>query len=233
MSKSVAVIPARSGSQRIPGKNFKSFNGKPIIAYSIEVALRTGLFDRVVVSTDSPEIAKIAKSFGAEVPFLRPDKISDAYAPIAEVLIHALQWFSAEEKMDYEFAAVILATAPLIQANYLKDSFQVLQKNNCAAVVPVTTFPYPIQRALNLESDQRLKMIWPENEMVRSNDLTTAYHDIGQFYWVRCQNFLKTRRFLSNDSMGYPIPRHYVQDIDNDEDWKRVEILHRCLMADS
>lgn len=230
MHKSIAIIPARGGSQRLPKKNIKLFNDRPMIAYSIKAALDSKLFSRVIVSTDSEEIADIAKKFSAEVPFIRPKELSDNFTPIAEVLSHGLKWLQNEYKENYDHACLILATAPMIQKSHLQKSFEILMKNpDCTAVVPVTTFPYPILRALKLTENSRLEWCWPEHEMTRSNDLPEAFHDVGQFYWVNCSSFLITNRLLSPKSIGFPIPRHFVQDIDNAEDWTRAEYMYQAM----
>lgn len=230
MSESVAIIPARGGSQRLPGKNVNLFNGFPMISYSIRAALESKLFHRVIVSTDSESIAKVAREAGAEVPFQRPAEIADNYAPIAEVLSHALTWLDHECHETYAHACLILATAPMIQVSHLQKSYEILQKNpSCTAVVPVTTFPYPILRSLKMQESGRLEMFWPEYEMTRSNDLPEAFHDVGQFYWVNSPNFMRSKRLLSKESIGFQIPRTFVQDIDTMEDWKRAEYLHQCM----
>lgn len=232
MKRSVAIIPARSGSKRLPGKNVKVFHGQPVIAYSIKAAVESKLFERVIVSTDSEEFKAIAESMGAEVPFIRPANLADDYTPIPDVFCHALDWLKHQGE-TYDDACLILATAPFIQVDHLKDTYKLLKNNSddIDGVVPVTSFSYPIMRSLKLEPNKILKMNWPEHEFTRSNDLEEAYHDVGQFYWVNVQRFFKAekKRLLLDNYLGYPIPRHLVQDIDTPEDWDRAELIYKAL----
>jgi pseudaminic acid cytidylyltransferase len=221
-NKVVAIIPARGGSKRIPNKNIKSFAGQPIISYSIRVAHETGLFDRVIVSTDSPEIATIAKECGAEVPFLRPTELANDFAGTAEVVCHAIEWL-AKKGMQPEFICCIYATAPFIQANYLKQGYDKLVSSNATSVFSVTTYPYPIYRSLKIIEEGCITMIWPDYENIRSQDLPEAYHDAGQFYWANTNKFLKEKALFVKDSLPVILPRYLVQDIDTLEDWETAE----------
>ena len=226
----VAIIPARGGSKRIPDKNVKHFAGKPIIAYSIEAAKVSGLFDKIFVSTDSEKIALTAKKFGAEVPFMRPKELSDDFTPTAMVLLHALKWIE-EQGTPADFVCCIYATAPFINAAYLEKGFRLIMSESVSVVFPVTSFPFSIFRALNIKKTGRLEMIWPEHEFTRSNDLPEAYHDAGQFYWVDSKKFLKTQKLYGDDALPVIIPRFLVQDIDTIEDWETAEVKYEVCKA--
>jgi pseudaminic acid cytidylyltransferase len=225
-----AIIPARSGSKRIPGKNTKLFAGRPIIAYSIQAAMRAGIFDRIIVSTDSPDIAAVAESFGAQAPFLRPPELADDFTGTDAVFLHALKWLRANDALP-EQACCIYATAPFIDPLHLRRGLDLLRKHTATSAFTVTTFPSTIFRALRRDERGRLTMVWPEYHETRSQDLPEAYHDAGQFYWVDTVKYLAEGRLFSSDAVPVPIPRHLVQDIDTPEDWERAEIMHRCLAA--
>ena len=218
----VAIIPARGGSKRIPNKNIKIFAGEPIISYSIKAAQETELFDRIIVSTDSEEIAEVAKSYGAQVPFIRPADLADDFTGTTPVVLHALNWLN-KHGFSPEYLCCIYATAPFISARYLKKGLRLLMENNAASAFTVTTFPYPIFRALKIDNDNRLEMFWPEHKYSRSNDLPVAYHDAGQFYWADTGKFLKEKAFFSPDAIPIILPRFLVQDIDTPEDWSVAE----------
>jgi len=227
--KAVAIIPARGGSKRIPHKNVKSFFGKPMIQYSIEAALRSGLFDEVIVSTDDAEIKKIAEDLGARVPFERPTTLADDFTPLAGVVAHSLQYLRDNEGKDYEAACCILATAPFIHVDDLKKGYRLLSDMKAPAVVPVTSFAFPIFRALKISTEGAIEMVWPEHELTRSNDLPETFHDAGQFYWLETKTFLRDRRLYAKGARPLVIPRYRVQDIDTLEDWERAEKIYRGL----
>lgn len=227
-----AVIPARGGSKRIPGKNIKPFAGKPMIAWSIEAARASGLFDRIVVSTDSPDIAAVAREHGAETPFARPQALSDDFTPTAPVLRHALSWLN-EHGPRVARLCCVYATAPFVRAADLRQGLRILDAHRASSVFSVTTFPFPVQRALRLTADGRLTMLWPEFELARSNDLVEAYHDAGQFYWLDAERFLAEGRVYAEDSRPVILPRHRVQDIDTPEDWERAERMFLALGPDT
>ena len=223
----VAVIPARGGSKRIPDKNIKPFCGKPIIAYSIEAAKNAGIFDRIIVSTDSKEIASIAKDFGAEVPFMRPCELADDQTGTDAVILHVLKRLMEDgEKIDY--ICCIYATAPFAKAEYIIKGYNILRDNNAATCFSVTTYPFPIFRALKINNQNRLEMFWPEYRERRSQDLTEAYHDAGQFYWADAKKYLKEKQFYSKDAVSVVLPRHLVQDIDTIEDWNTAGLMFRA-----
>ncbi len=226
----VAIIPARGGSKRIPRKNIKSFLGKPMIAYSIETALASGLFDRVLVSTDDEEIASVAQAHGAETPFLRPKELADEHTGTNAVAGHALAWLRESGK-EYAHACCIYATAPFMTVADLQEAHRLLQESGKSFVFPVTTFPFPVQRAVRLTAQGEVEAIYPEYASTRSQDLEEAYHDVGQFYWGRTEAFLCGKALLTHDSLGLVIPRHRAQDIDTAEDWERAELMYEVLQA--
>ncbi len=228
----VAIIPARGGSKRIERKNIKPFAGKPIIAYSIEAARKSGLFSRILISTDDPEIASIGAIYGAEAPFWRPDILADDQTPTAPVLIHALTWL-AERHHHPRYFCCIYATAPFLDPDDIQAGFQRLQETDALSVFSVTTFAFPIFRALQIEKDGRVSMIWPEHALTRSQDLPEAYHDAGQFYWGHTERFLAEQTLLSSDSYPLTIPRSRVVDIDTPEDWEIAERLFKALKPSS
>jgi len=229
--KVIAIIPARGGSKRIPNKNIKSFVGQPIISYSIKAAQAADLFDRIIVSTDSEEIAEVAKIYGAEVPFIRPAELADDFTGTIPVLLHALNWLS-EHGFATDYFCCIYATAPFIQPEHIIEGFNLLKKRNAATAFSVTTFPYPIFRALKIGEDGCIEMFWPEHENSRSNDLPEAYHDAGQFYWGNTEKFLRGKTFFSSDAVPIVIPRYLVQDIDTPEDWEKAEKMYSVLQMD-
>jgi pseudaminic acid cytidylyltransferase len=224
----IAIIPARGGSKRIPNKNIKKFLGKPIMAYTIEAAMASEVFDRVIVSTDSEKIAATAVAYGAEVPFRRPSELSDDFTPTAPVLIHALKWLM-EHQASAAFACCIYATAPFVQADAIRKGYRLLTQRNVSTVFSVTTFAFPIFRALRINPAGSLEMFWPEYEMTRSNDLEEAYHDAGQFYWVNVAEFFKTQKLYGPDALPVVLPRYLVQDIDTPEDWQTAERMYQAL----
>jgi len=230
MAKCIAIIPARGGSKRIPRKNIKDFFGKPLIAYSIEVALASKLFDKVVVSTDDEEIASIAKAYGAEVPFLRPKNLSGDFTGTGDVATHALEWYTSQgEKFDY--ACTLYATAPLLQKEYLIAGYNALCKSDAIHAFSSTSMPFPIQRTFKLNSKGRCEMFTPEHYMTRSQDLEEAYQDAGQFYWSKLSQHSDEIMF-GKDSIPVILPRHLVQDIDTLEDWTRAELMYQALHQD-
>jgi pseudaminic acid cytidylyltransferase len=230
-NKLIAIIPARGGSKRIPKKNIKSFAGQPIISYSIKTAQSVGLFDRIIVSTDSKEIAEVAKTYGAEVPFIRPTELADDFTGTVPALLHALNWLRVHDFVP-DYFCCIYATAPFVRAEFIKTGFDLLKERNASTVFAVTTFPYPIFRALKMGNDDRIEMFWPEHENSRSNDLPEAYHDAGQFYCCNTKRFLIEKKFFSSDSIPVILPRYLVQDIDTMEDWEMAEKMYSVLQMD-
>lgn len=224
----LAVIPARGGSKRIPRKNIKPFCGKPMIAWSIEAALGSGCFDRVIVSTDDAEIADVAQSYGADVPFVRPPEISDDHAGTLPVIAHATQWQNLHGETA-EQVCCIYATAPFVQSADILRGWDVLNQSGADYAFTVTRFASPIQRAIRITADQRIAMFQPENFHVRSQDLEEAWHDAGQFYWGQGAAWLAQKTIFSHASAPIVLERHRVQDIDTPEDWDRAEWMFRAL----
>ena len=223
----VAIIPARANSKRIKDKNIKLFNGKPLIAYSIEAAMTSALFDMVVVSTDCPNIAKISESYGAVVPFIRPAKLSDDFTGTREVISHALKALH-DQGHSIDYCCCIYATAPLIQVNFLKQGLDLLTKSaDTAFTFSISTFDFPVQRALKVKAGG-LGPMFPAFIDARSQDLEEAFHDAGQFYWGSATAFLSNKQLFSEHSLGVIIPRYLVQDIDTAEDWERAELMHKA-----
>lgn len=228
-SRNIAVIPARGGSKRIPRKNIRAFGGKPLIAYSIDAARASGLFDHVIVTTDDDEIAEIAQSFGAEVPFRRPPELANDHATTVPVIKHAISW-ALENIGAVDYACCIYATAPFIQVEALTKAYaQLIEKKVAGYVFTATTFPFPIQRAFKLHDGGYVQMFEPKNYNTRSQDLEEAYQDAGQFYWGSVTAYMSEKIFFSTDSMAYVLPRHLVQDIDTLEDWRRAEFMYAAL----
>jgi pseudaminic acid cytidylyltransferase len=222
----LCVIPARGGSKRIPRKNVREFCGKPMIAWSIESALESRVFDRIIVSTDDAEIAETAKSCGAEVPFVRPAELSGDYAGTIPVIAHAIERM-AQEGMQAENVCCIYATAPFIQSSDIRSALEKLQSTEADYVFTVTSFPFPIQRAVRIDSSDRVSMFFPEHFNTRSQDLEEAYHDAGQFYWGKAEAWVSGRVVFGCCSSPWVIPRFRVQDIDTAEDWLRAEWMFR------
>jgi N-acylneuraminate cytidylyltransferase len=223
----VAIIPARGASKRIPRKNLKPFDGVPMIARSIRTALESGLFAQVVVSTDDEEVAQVAREHGAQVPFLRPAALADDFTGTAAVIVHALQQLPA-----FEYACCIYATAPLLQATYLRQGLELLEQHpDKSYAFSVCNFGFPVQRALTLDGQGALSALYPEFRNTRSQDLPEAFQDAGQFYWGRSKAWLRGEVLYSPASLPVILPRHLVQDIDTVEDWKRAEYLYAALKA--
>ncbi|MDR6913990.1 N-acylneuraminate cytidylyltransferase [Pseudomonas sp. 3296] len=224
---SVAIIPARGGSKRIPRKNLKPFDGVPMIVRSIRTALDSVLFDQVVVSTDDEEIAEVARAHGAHVPFMRPASLADDFTGTAAVMVHALTELPA-----FDFACCIYATAPLLQARYLRQGLDVLEQHpDKSFAFSVAGFGFPVQRALTLDEEGALTSLYPEFRTIRSQDLPEAFQDAGQFYWGRREAWLRGDVLFSPASLPVILPRYLVQDIDTVEDWKRAEYLYAALKA--
>ena len=224
----LAVIPARGGSKRIPGKNVRPFAGKPIIAWSIDAARASGLFDRIVVSTDDEKIAEVARKWGAATPFLRPAELADDITGTDAVTRHAIDWIAMHEG-PVDVACCLYATAPFIDAKTLRRGLEKLQAEGAAFAMSVTTFPFPIQRALRITAAGRLEPVNPESIMARSQDLEEAWHDAGQFYWGRPSIFALSAAARLAAAVPVRLPRYRVQDIDTEEDWRRAELMFEAL----
>lgn len=227
----ICVIPARGGSKRIPRKNIKVFHGKPMIAWSIETALNSGCFDEVWVSTDDEEIASIAKAFGSKVPFIRPLQLSDDYATTADVMEHAVQMMDAKCPKQLNYVCCLYATAPFVQISDLHMGLKLIQENSLDFVFSATTYAFPIQRAIKINSEGNVEMFSPEYFNCRSQDLEEAWHDAGQFYWGTSQAWLDRLPIFSSRSKIVALPRYRVQDIDTQEDWERAELMAHSLLG--
>jgi N-acylneuraminate cytidylyltransferase len=224
--KSLAIIPARGGSKRIPRKNVKLFLGKPMLAYSIEAALATGLFDEVMVSTDDEEIAEVARQYGATVPFLRSAETSNDYATTADVLNEVISCYKNIGK-TFDTFCCIYATAPMIQSSDIVSAHKILMTSDFTMVYPVVQFSYPIWRCLDLAQDGSMKRHWPEFENSRSQDLPKEYHDTGTFYWYKTQEWLSGNVKVG----GIEVDETRIQDIDTETDWKLAEMKYRLLFG--
>ncbi len=228
---SIAIIPARGGSKRIIKKNIKDFFGKPLLAYSIEVAQKSELFEKIIVSTDDEEIAKIARQYGAQVPFLRPSNLSDDFTGTEDVIKHAIKFLEKKGEF-YQYICTLYATAPLLEVKYLIEGYETLKNTNATNTFSATTMPFPIQRTFKLDSVGRCEMFMPEHYMTRSQDLEEAYQDAGQFYWKNTKMKNTSKILFSDISIPIILPRHLVQDIDTLEDWRRVELMYQILNPD-
>ena len=222
----IAVIPARGGSKRIPRKNFRDFDGEPMMTYPIREAKNSGIFDRIIVSTDDPQISSIAKENGAEVPFMRPVDLSDDHTPTAPVISHAVQW-CLERGLKVDYVCCIYATSPFLRREDLLEGFNRIKQEGWDFVISITSFPFPVQRAIRIRKNGGLQMIDEKKYMVRSQDLEECYHDAGQFYWGTSQAWIEQKPIFSNRSGFVELPRWRVQDIDNEEDWRRAEVIKR------
>lgn len=226
--KNLCIIPARGGSKRIPRKNIKPFLGKPIIAYSIEMALKSGLFDEVMVSTDDEEIAEVAKEYGAEVPFMRSKKSADDFATTAEVIEEVLNKYLSFNQ-NFKYGCCIYPTAPLLNSDKLDEAYHLLLNKNFDSVFPVVEFGYPIWRSLAINENGQAAMNWPEHLNSRSQDLPKAYHDAGQFYWFNVEQFFEKKTLFGQNSGSIVLSQVEVQDIDSNVDWQLAELKAKLL----
>lgn len=226
----IALIPARGGSKRIPRKNIKDFNGKPIIAYSIDAAISSQLFDKVIVSTDDDEIAQVARDYGAETPFLRPKEFADDYAPTTDVICHTINWY-LDKDIHIDTICCLYATAPFTRVTDLTQADQLLTED-VQFVFSATEFSYPIFRSFKRTENNRVQMFWPEHFSKRSQDLEKAYHDAGMFYFGKAHSFLKNKLLFGEYSVPYLLPHYRVQDIDTLDDWYRAEKYYQLLEMD-
>jgi N-acylneuraminate cytidylyltransferase len=224
--KRLAIIPARGGSKRIPGKNIKDFLGKPIIAYSIEAALATGIFDEVMVSTDDEKIATIARQFGATVPFMRSEKNADDFATTADVIEEVIQEYR-NIGQRFDTLCCIYPTAPFVTAERLKEGGRLLESQDYDSVVPMVQFGFPIQRAIYLNETNQAFFFRPEHTQTRSQDLEKAYHDVGQYYWLNTTKFLANKQIWTQNTGAIILDEMEAQDIDTLEDWEIAEFKYQ------
>lgn len=225
--KAIAIITARGGSKRIPKKNIKEFCGKPIIAYSIRAALDSGIFDEVMVSTDSEEIAEIAREYGAKVPFMRSAKTSDDFATTADVLMEVLERYQ-EIGRTFDVMSCIYPTAPFVTPQKLQSAYDTLTKEQAVMAMPVVAFSYPPQRSYVLNGNM-LEMKWKENYNKRSQDLEKMYHDAGQFYMYQVEAFIRLKGQMTESIVPVIVDEMDVQDIDNESDWKLAELKYQMI----
>ena len=225
MKKAIAIITARGGSKRIPRKNIKEFLGKPILVYSIEAALQSGVFEEVMVSTEDEEIAEIAKNAGAKVPFMRSEKNSDDHSTTYDVVKEVLDSYRALGK-EFEYACCIYPTAPFITKERLVETMEVLRKQNADTVYPVVKFSFPPQRAVVKNQQGYMEFKQPEHALTRSQDLEPYYHDAGQFYMLNVAEFYKQGMLIMDKTVGIELDEMEVQDIDNLEDWRIAEVKY-------
>ena len=226
--KNLCIIPARGGSKRIPRKNINDFMGKPIIAYSIEAALKSNLFDEVMVSTDDEEIAEVAKNFGAKVPFFRSKENADDFATTVDVLIEVINEYEQLGK-EFDSCCCIYPTAPLIKIEKLKSGFEKLNSDNFDVVFPIVNFSYPIWRGLKKTANGNFEMLWKEHQNSRSQDLEEAYHDAGQWYWFKPENLIQEKTLFGVNTSCVILKATEVQDIDTETDWKLAELKYELL----
>lgn len=226
----LCIIPARGGSKRIPRKNIKDFLGKPIIAYSIEAALESGLFEEVMVSTDDREIANIALKFGAVVPFLRSKQNADDFATTSDVLHEVINSFDQLGRV-FENMCCIYPTAPLIEAKDIRNGYDILIKGGVKVVFPIVEYSYPIWRAIKENNDSNFEMVWPENINKRSQDLKKTFHDAGQWYWINIERFGNDPVLMGESFSCLTLNEIKVQDIDNETDWKLAELKYEYLQG--
>ncbi len=224
---SIAIITARGGSKRIPKKNIKEFCGKPIIAYSIEAALYSGVFSEVMVSTDSDEIAEIATEYGAVVPFMRSEKTSSDFATTRDVLMEVLSEYEKHDK-TFDDMTCIYPTAPFVTAEKLKQAVTIFHETNCSLLIPVVKFSYPPQRAYVIQ-DGKLHFKWEEYRYKRSQDLEPFYHEAGQFYCYKIYDYMSNNGSIKENIIPFILPETEVQDIDTEEDWKMAELKYRLV----
>lgn len=223
MSKSIAIIPARGGSKRIPNKNIKKFLGEPIISFTIKAALKSNLFDTVMVSTDDHKIKEIALEYGAEVPFLRSEKNADDHATTLDVICEVIESYRNIGK-SFDYSCCIYPTAPFTTPEKLSHFKKILVDKNFDCVFPILEYSYPIQRALKLNDDQTIEMVNPEHLATRSQDLEARYHDAGQFYWFITEKLISERKLWTDNTAGVVINPMEAQDIDNIDDWRLAEL---------
>lgn len=230
----IAIIPARGGSKRIPRKNIRPFCGKPMLAWAIDTALACECIEQVIVSTDDEEIAEVARQYGAQVPFMRPTSLADDHTGTVAVVRHALEWL-LQDGMAIDYCCCLYATSPLLEANDLNKSLaQLQQQPELDFIFSAARFGFPIQRALLQQDDGGVIPFDPNSIGKRSQDLPPAFHDAGQFYWGLASAFLdRQKRIFSPSSRLYLLPAHRVQDIDDEEDWRRAELLKQLLLQES
>ncbi len=225
--KSIAIIPARGGSKRIPRKNIKDFLGKPIIAYSIEAALKSGIFDEVMVSTDDKEIAEVSREYGANVPFLRSEETSNDYAGTEDVMSEVLREYKKRGK-EFDIFCCLYSTAPFVTADHLKEAYALLH-DSVDASFTVVQYSYPIQRSLKVNADKYVEMNFPQYYDTRTQDLEPIYHDAGQFYFVKVKTFEEEHTLWCKRTVPMILSELEVQDLDTLTDWQLAEMKFKLI----
>ena len=225
--RTIAVITARGGSKRIPGKNIREFCGKPIITYTIQAALSAGIFEEVMVSTDDEKIAEIAGEAGAAVPFFRSADTANDYANTTDVMLEVLEAYRKLGK-EFDVACCLYPTAPFVTAKKLTDAFKIMQDKQAESLLPVVHYSFPPQRSV-VKCGDYLSFKWPEHMFTRSQDLEPFYHDAGQFYFIRVKDFLEQKRLIMTKTVPFELPDLEVQDIDTEEDWEIAEVKYRVM----
>lgn len=231
MDEKIAVITARGGSKRIPKKNIKDFCGKPIIAYAIQAAIESKIFDKVMVSTDSLEIANIAMQYGAEVPFLRSTLNSDDYATTEDVIMEVVDEYKRRGE-KYDIVCCVYPTAPFVDADILKKAVTIMEEKKPAVVIPIVQFSYPPQRCLVIDKYGYASFKYPQYVKTRSQDLEKQYHDAGQFYVYDVNKLFKNQGVIEDDFAPIILPEVRVQDIDTLEDWKMAELKYKIMQTE-
>lgn len=227
--KKIAIIPARGGSKRIPHKNIKDFFGKPIIAYAIEAALKSGLYDEIIVSTDSEEIAEVAREYGAKVPFVRSSDNSNDFATTVDVLCEVFEWYE-KQNIKFEYASCIYACAPFVNAKLLQDSFEMLIIENCDCVFPVLAYSHPIQRALKLSDIGKTATFDDSNSNTRTQDLDKAFYDAGMFYSFDVKKLMVNKSLRTQDTFAIEIDELHAHDIDTETDWVLAQLKYKLFL---
>jgi pseudaminic acid cytidylyltransferase len=223
----IAVIPARGGSKRIPRKNIKDFCGRPMIAWAIDAAKESGLFDHIIVSTDDKEITGVARSWGAETPFVRPAELADDITPTVPVISHSVK-SCRDSGWEADYVCCIYPCVPFLLVSDLVAALHLAQARNADFVYPVTEYAHPVQRAMRQLQGGKMQFLSPEYELTRTQDLEIAYHDAGQFYWGKASSWLEQKK-MHTDGLGMPIPNWRVVDIDSIDDWKRAEMIFKAI----
>mgnify|MGYP001170723208 CR=1 FL=1 len=224
---SYALIPARGGSKRIPKKNIKDFHGKPIIAYSIEIAKKANIFDNIIVSTDNKNIADISQKYGASIPYYRPKEISDDYSTLFDVVDHSL----ANISYDYKYCCLILPTSPFLTTKYLLKGMEMIKENDALFSFSASPLSSPFQRSFMINKNKKSKMFFPNEFKKRSQDFEVAYQDNGQFYWIDIEKYAKckNKNFFENQSIPIVTPKYLSHDIDTLEDWEYAELMFSAI----
>ena len=230
MGSKIAIIPARGGSKRIPRKNIKDFFGKPVIAYAIENALNANIFDEIMVSTDDPQIAEIASSFGAKIPFLRSKENASDIASTTDVLLEVLEYYG-NNCQHFEWGCCIYPVTPLLTPNLFKEAFNQIIVQECSSIFTVQEFSHPIHRAMRIDQDGKMQMINKDQVFVRTQDIPTSYHDAGQFYWFEVEKFKKEKSIIGTDTSGFIVDEFQAQDVDTLADWTMMEVKYQHIKS--